>query len=69
MEVDELRLKIHPVVLGAGVRLFGGTSDKKPMRLVDTQTLDDGVVFLTYKSDQRPSLSSAVVKLGEKPSG
>jgi dihydrofolate reductase len=38
MEVDELRLKIHPVVLGAGVRLFGGTSDKKPMRLVDTQT-------------------------------
>jgi dihydrofolate reductase len=50
--VDELRLKIHPVVLGAGVRLFGGTSDKKPMRLVDTQTLDDGVVFLTYKSDR-----------------
>src|SRR5215208_2555149 len=33
--VDELRLKIFPVVLGAGERLFGETSDKKPMRLVD----------------------------------
>jgi dihydrofolate reductase len=47
--VDELRLKIFPVVLGAGERLFGETSDKKPMRLVDTQTLDDGVAFLTYE--------------------
>jgi dihydrofolate reductase len=47
--VDELRLKIYPVVLGAGERLFGETSDKKPMRLVDTQTLDDGVAFLTYE--------------------
>jgi dihydrofolate reductase len=47
--VDELRLKIFPVVLGAGERLFGETSDKKPMRLVDTQTLGDGVAFLTYE--------------------
>ena len=37
--VDELRLKIFLVVLGAGERLFGDTSDKKPMRLVETQTL------------------------------
>ena len=35
--VDELRLKIFPVVLGAGERLFGETSDKKPMRLVDNR--------------------------------
>ncbi len=47
--VDELRLKIFPVVLGAGERLFGETSDKKPMRLVDTQTLGDGVAILTYE--------------------
>jgi dihydrofolate reductase len=47
--VDELRLKIFPVVLGAGGRLFGETSDKKPMRLVDTQTVGDGVAFLKYE--------------------
>ena len=47
--VDELRLKIFPVVLGAGERLFGETSDKKPMRLVDTQTVGDGVAILTYE--------------------
>ena len=46
--VDELRLKVFPVVLGAGERLFGETSDKKPLRLVDSRTLDDGVALLTY---------------------
>jgi dihydrofolate reductase len=47
--VDELRLMIYPVVLGAGERLFGETSDMKPMRLLDTRTVGDGLVLLTYE--------------------
>ena len=47
--VDELRLFVFPVVLGAGERLFGETSDKKPMRLVDARTVGDGLAFLTYE--------------------
>ena len=47
--VDELRLVVFPVVLGAGERLFGETSDQKPLRLVDTRTVGHGLVFLTYQ--------------------
>jgi dihydrofolate reductase len=47
--VDELRLFVYSVVLGAGERLFGEISDKKPMRLVRAQTVGDGIVFLTYE--------------------
>jgi dihydrofolate reductase len=47
--VDEMRLVVFPVVLGAGERLFAETSEKKPMRLLDTNTIGDGLVLLTYE--------------------
>jgi dihydrofolate reductase len=47
--VDELRLMVFPVVLGSGKRLFGDTTDKKPLQLVDSRTVGDGVAILIYK--------------------
>ncbi|GLY86699.1 dihydrofolate reductase family protein [Actinoallomurus iriomotensis] len=48
--IDELRLMICPTVIGDGERLFGKTSHQKPMRLVDTRTVGDGLVRLAYQS-------------------
>jgi dihydrofolate reductase len=48
--VDELRLFVFPVVLGAGQRLFGATSGKKPFRLVGSRTVGNGLAFLTYQT-------------------
>ena len=46
--VDELRLMVFPVVLGSGMRLFGETAERKRLQLVDTRTVGDGVLILTY---------------------
>jgi dihydrofolate reductase len=46
--VDELHLMVFPLVLGTGKRLFGETSDKKRLRLVDSKTVGDGVVVLIH---------------------
>jgi len=47
--VDEMRLKVFPVVLGAGERLFGETSGKKAMRLDGVRTLDGDTTYLRYE--------------------
>jgi dihydrofolate reductase len=47
--VDELRLMVFPVVLGSGKRLFGETSDKKPLKLTSSKTVGDGVEILVYE--------------------
>ncbi|HTX07964.1 MAG TPA: dihydrofolate reductase family protein [Solirubrobacteraceae bacterium] len=47
--VDELRLFVFPVLVGAGKRLFGETTAKKPLHLLDTRSVGDGLVYLTYE--------------------
>jgi dihydrofolate reductase len=46
--VDELRLMVFPVVLGSGKRLWGETSDKKGLELVDSKVVGDGVAIMVY---------------------
>jgi len=46
--VDELRLMVFPVVLGAGKRLFGETTDKKRLQLSSSTVVGDGVAIHVY---------------------
>ena len=47
--VDAMWLKVFPVVLGGGDRLFGDTSGTKPMRLVESRALDGTATYLGYE--------------------
>jgi dihydrofolate reductase len=51
--LDELRLMVHPVVLGGGKRLFEEGGDQKGLKLVDSKTFSTGVLYLTYQPDRK----------------
>jgi dihydrofolate reductase len=50
--LDELRLMLHPVVVGSGKRLFEDEGDQKALELVDSKTFSTGVLYLTYQPAQ-----------------
>jgi dihydrofolate reductase len=47
--LDELRLLVHPVVVGSGTRLFNGESDPAELALADSHAYANGVIGLTYR--------------------
>jgi len=50
--LDELRLLVHPIVVGRGGRLFPDGEPQTPLELVDSKTFSTGVVYLTYRPQQ-----------------
>jgi dihydrofolate reductase len=50
--LDELRLMVHPIVVGSGRRLFEDGGDQKALELVDSKTFSTGVLYLTYQPAQ-----------------
>jgi dihydrofolate reductase len=50
--LDELRLLVHPIVVGAGKRLFedgGAPLPQPPLKLAESKTFSTGVLYLTYQ--------------------
>jgi dihydrofolate reductase len=47
--LDELKLMVHPILVGGGKRLFDGEAETKPLELVDSKTFATGVLYLTYR--------------------
>ena len=53
--LDELKLMVHPVVVGRGKRLFREGGDLKRLKLVGSKTTSTGVLILTYHPRRQPA--------------
>ncbi|MEQ9264446.1 MAG: dihydrofolate reductase family protein [Balneolaceae bacterium] len=47
--VDQLKLKINPIILGGGTKLFGSSKTALKWILKDSQTYDQGLQIVTYE--------------------
>ncbi|MFD2571865.1 dihydrofolate reductase family protein [Spirosoma soli] len=47
--IDELVIKLNPVVLGEGIRLFGSSQTKVGLRLTDSKRYENGLMLLNYQ--------------------
>ncbi|MFD1934958.1 MULTISPECIES: dihydrofolate reductase family protein [Nonomuraea] len=50
--LDELYLMVHPIVVGAGQRLFEGT-DQIPLKLTSSTIFETGVLSLIYSTETK----------------
>ncbi|HNG42052.1 MAG TPA: dihydrofolate reductase family protein, partial [Cyclobacteriaceae bacterium] len=57
--VDELHLKIHPLILGKGKKLFDNSSLAAAYALTDSLVTPKGVIIATYKRDGKVKTGNA----------
>lgn len=53
-EIDELILKVNPVILGAGISMFEGPVPQTDVDLVESKTYPNGFVFQRYRMRRMP---------------
>lgn len=51
--IDQLKLKLNPIILGNGIRLFGNSTTKAKWNLIESESFDNGLKILTYDIYQR----------------
>ncbi|HLL52259.1 MAG TPA: dihydrofolate reductase family protein [Myxococcaceae bacterium] len=60
--IDQLVIKLNPVVFGHGIRLFGGSTRKVHTRLIESRSYDNGVALLRYDLDYQRETKPLVPK-------
>jgi dihydrofolate reductase len=48
--IDELKLIVHPILLGGGKALFAGVDGRRSLKLVEAEPSQSGKVILTYRT-------------------
>ena len=46
--IDEVRLKVNPIILGKGIKLFNGLNHTKLLHLTTHEFFDEGMMLLSY---------------------
>jgi dihydrofolate reductase len=57
--VDELNLRIYPVIVGDGLRLFPEHGQTHDLELVESRSLPSGVMIQTYRPNGRATFATA----------
>ncbi len=48
-QIDEIRIKVNPIILGAGIKLFENLGHAWQLRLASHETYPDGMMILSYE--------------------
>src|SRR6185369_7165884 len=57
--VDELNIRLYPVVVGKGLRLFPESGQSHDLQLVESRSTSGGVTLLTYRPAGRAKFGQA----------